>query len=62
MLRTRTGEQLDDWLGRVKASKIREFHGFVLGIFQDKAAVKAGLILPASQGVGDRKSEHIEVD
>lgn len=29
MLRTRTGEQLDDWLERVRASKIRELQAFV---------------------------------
>jgi transposase len=48
MLRTRTGEQLDEWLSRVKASRIRELQGFVTGVMQDKAAVKAGLTLPAS--------------
>ncbi|GHO47545.1 ISL3 family transposase [Ktedonospora formicarum] len=46
MLRTRTGEQLDDWLERVKASKIRELQGFVTGVERDKAAVLAGLTLP----------------
>jgi hypothetical protein len=29
MLRTRTGEQLDDWLRHAKASKIRELQGFL---------------------------------
>ncbi|GHO48640.1 transposase [Ktedonospora formicarum] len=46
MVRTRTGEQLDDWLERVKASKIRELQGFVAGVERDKAAVLAGLTLP----------------
>ncbi len=46
MLHTRTGEQLDDWLCRVKASKIRELQGFVAGVIRDKAAVVAGLTLP----------------
>ncbi|MBO0793417.1 MAG: transposase, partial [Ktedonobacteraceae bacterium] len=32
MLRTRTGEQLDDWLCRVKESRIRELQGFVAGV------------------------------
>lgn len=32
MLQTRTGEQLDNWLGCVKTSKIRELQGFVAGI------------------------------
>jgi transposase len=30
MLRTRTGEQLDAWLEKVRASQIREFQSFVL--------------------------------
>lgn len=46
MLRTRTGEQLDDWLEQVRASKIRELQGFVTGVERDKAAVLAGLTLP----------------
>ena len=48
MLRTRTGERLDDWLGKVKESCIRELQGFVAGVIQDKAAVVAGLTLPQS--------------
>ncbi len=51
MLRTRTGEQLDNWLERVKTSKIRELQGFVAGIERDKAAVGAGLTLPQNNGV-----------
>ena len=51
MLRTRTGEQLDDWLETVRASQIREFQGFVAGIERDKAAVVAGLTLPQNTGV-----------
>jgi transposase len=46
MLRTRTGEQLDAWLEKVRASQIRELQSFVLGIERDKAAVVAGLTLP----------------
>jgi Transposase len=60
MVRTRTGEQLDGWLGRVKASHIREFQGFVAGVLRDKEAVQAGLTRPASNGIGDRKSEQTE--
>jgi transposase len=51
MLRTRTGEQLDDWLGKVRASQIRELQGFVAGIERDKAAVVAGLTLPQNNGL-----------
>jgi len=51
MLRTRTGEQLDDWLERVKASQIRELQGFVAGVERDKAAVAAGLTLPQNNGL-----------
>jgi len=46
MLRTCTGEQLDAWLERVRASQIRELQGFVVSIERDKAAVVAGLTLP----------------
>ncbi|HEX9133849.1 MAG TPA: transposase [Ktedonobacteraceae bacterium] len=60
MLRTRTGEQLDDWLERVRASKIRELQGFVAGVERDKAAVQAGLTLPQNNGLGDRESEQAQ--
>jgi transposase len=43
MLRTRTGEQLDAWLEKVRTSQIRELQSFVVGIERDKAAVVAGL-------------------
>ena len=55
LLRTRTGEQLNDWLCRVKASKIREFQGFITGVKRDKAAVTAGLTLPQNNGVVEGK-------
>jgi transposase len=61
MLHTRTGERLDDWLCQVKASRIREFQGFVTGILQDKAAVKAGLTEPASQGVVEGKVNKLKL-
>lgn len=51
MLRTRTGERLDDWLCRVRASQIRELQGFVAGVERDKAAVVAGLTLVQNNGV-----------
>jgi transposase len=51
MVRTRTGEKLDDWLRSVRASKIREFQGFVTGIERDKAAVVAGLTLVQNNGL-----------
>ena len=51
MLRTRTGEQLDDWLEKVRASQVRELQGFVAGVERDKAAVVAGLTLPQNNGL-----------
>ncbi len=51
MLRTRTGERLDDWLCHVKESRIRELQGFVAGVIRDKAAVVAGLTLPQNNGL-----------
>jgi transposase len=61
MLRTRTGEQLDEWLSRVKASRIRELQGFVTGVIQDKAAVKAGLTLPANNGLVEGKVNKLKL-
>jgi len=61
MLRTRTGEQLDDWLSRVKASKIRELQGFLTGVKQDKAAVTAGLTLPYNNGVVEGKVNKLKL-
>jgi transposase len=51
MLRTRTGERLDDWLSTVRASQIRELQEFVAGVERDKAAVMAGLTLVQNNGV-----------
>lgn len=48
MLHQRTGEKLDEWLEKVRASQIRELQSFVTGIERDKAAVVAGLTLPYS--------------
>lgn len=50
MLRTRTGERLDDWLCRVRASQIQELQTFVTGVEHDKPAVVAqsGSTLDAS--------------
>lgn len=61
MLRTRTGEQLDDWLERVKASKIRELQGFVAGVERDKAAVVAGLTLPQNNGLVEGKVNKLKL-
>ncbi|GHO63938.1 hypothetical protein KSC_028300 [Ktedonobacter sp. SOSP1-52] len=61
MLRTRTGEQLDDWLCRVKASQIRELQGFVAGVIRDKEAVKAGLTLPANNGIVEGKVNKLKL-
>ena len=61
MLRTLTGEQLDDWLEQVRASHIRELQGFVTGVKQDKEAVKAGLTLPASNGVVEGKVNKLKL-
>jgi Transposase len=61
MLRTRTGEQLDDWLSLVRASKIRELQGFVLSVVRDKAAVVAGLTLPQNNGVVEGKVNKLKL-
>lgn len=61
MLRTRTGEQLDDWLEKVRASQIRALQGFVVGIERDKAAVVAGLTLPQNNGVVEGKVNKLKL-
>ncbi len=61
MLRTRTGEQLDDWLDKVRASPIRELQGFVAGIERDKAAVVAGLTLPHNNGLVEGKVNQLKL-
>lgn len=61
MLRTQTGEQLDDWLEKVRASQIRELQGFVAGIERDKAAVIAGLTLPQNNGLVEGKVNQLKL-
>ena len=61
MLRTRRGEQLDTWLEKVRASQIREFQSFVLGIERDKAAVVAGLTLPQNNGLVEGKVNKLKL-
>jgi transposase len=61
MLRTRTGEQLDGWLEKVRASQIRALQGFVVGIERDKAAVVAGLTLPQNNGVVEGKVNKLKL-
>ena len=50
MVRERTGEQLDAWLGAVQASHLEAFQTFVTGVQQDKDAVFAGLTLSWNNG------------
>ena len=50
MIRMRTGERLDCWLEAVEKSHLADLQPFVRGVYQDKAAVQAGLTLPWSQG------------
>jgi transposase len=45
MLHQRTGEKLDKWLEKVRASQVRELQSFVTGIERDKAAVVAMLAI-----------------
>ena len=61
MLRTRTGEHLDAWLAQAIDSHILEFQSFVTGIERDKAAVKAGLTLPHSNGVVEGKVNKLKL-
>lgn len=48
MVRHRTGEQLDGWLKAAQGSGLADLQPFVSGVYEDKAAVQAGLTLPWS--------------
>ena len=61
MLHTRTGEQLDVWLEKVRVSQIRELQGFVAGVERDKKAVKAGLTLATSNGIVEGKVNKLKL-
>jgi len=61
MLRTRTGEQLNAWLEKVRVSQIRELKGFVAGVERDKKAVRAGLTLPTSNGMVEGKVNKLKL-
>ena len=61
MLRTRTGEKLDDWIAKVGGSHIRELQSFVLGVERDKAAVIAGLTLPRNNGLVEGKVNKLKL-
>jgi transposase len=61
MLRTRTGERLDDWLSSVRDSHIRELQGFVRSIERDKVAVLAGLTLSQSNGIVEGKVNKLKL-
>jgi transposase len=61
MLWTRMGEQLESWLASALASQIPEFRNFVVGIERDKAAVKAGLTLPQSNGIVEGKVHKLKL-
>lgn len=50
MVREHTGERLEEWLSKVKASRLQAFQTFVKGVQNDKEAVLAGLTLPWSNG------------
>jgi transposase len=61
MLHARTGEQLDAWLEKVRASQIRELQSFVLGVERDKPAIVAGLTLPQNNGLVEGKVNKLKL-
>jgi len=61
MLRTRTGEKLDDWLAQVRKSHIPELQSFVLGVERDKTAVVVGLTLPLNNGLVEGKVNKLKL-
>jgi transposase len=50
LIRHHSGEGLDTWRKRVRASTVREFLTFARSVERDKAAIVAGLTLPYSTG------------
>lgn len=61
MLHTRSGEHLDEWLKKVRASQIRALHSFVVGVERDKAAVVAGLTFPQNNGLVEGKVNKLKL-
>ena len=61
MLRTRTGEQLDGWLEKVRTSQISELQRFVASVERDKAAVVAGLTLPQNNDLVEGKVNKLKL-
>jgi transposase len=61
MLHTRSGEQLDAWLEKVRASQIRALQSFVVGVERDKAAVVAGLTLPQNNSLVEGKVNKLKL-
>jgi transposase len=61
MLHTRSGEKLDDWLEKVRASHIRKLQSFVTGVERDKAAVVAGLTLSQNNGLAEGKINKLKL-
>ncbi len=51
MVRTRHGEELDEWLHAAFHAGIPELRSFVVKLRQDQEAVQAGLVLSVSNGV-----------
>ena len=54
MVRTRTGERLDAWLGVVASSSLTDLQSFANGVLEDKEAVFAGLTRQESNGPDSR--------
>jgi transposase len=61
MLRTRQGEQLDDWIKQAKESGIPELSRFAKSLLKDYDAVKAGLTLEWSQGQTEGQIQRLKV-
>jgi len=61
MLRTRTGEKLDDWLAQVSESHLQELESFAPGVERDKLAVVAGLTLLQNNGLVEGKVNKLKL-
>lgn len=60
MVRTRHGEELDEWLPSAFHAGIPELRSFVVKLRQDQEAVQASLVLSVSNGVVEGHVHHLK--
>ncbi|HEX2912207.1 MAG TPA: ISL3 family transposase [Chloroflexia bacterium] len=61
MVHLKKGDQLEEWLKKVKESEFEELKSFGRGIEKDKAAVEAGLTLKYSNGPTEGQNNRLKL-